>query len=59
MAFGIIVLVCFILYMRQFTIVQSIDTKAKKNLYKSNNFYKETRNIALGDNNASCNKDLL
>ncbi len=52
MAFGIIVLVCFILYMRQFTIVQSIDTKAKKSL-QSNNFYKETRNIALGDNNAS------
>ncbi len=55
MAFGIIVLVCFILYMRQFTIVQSIDTKAKKSL-QSNNFYRETRDIVSMDNNVSVTK---
>ena len=55
MAFGMILLVCFIAYLRQFIMVQSMDTKAKKSL-ESNNFYKETRDIVSSDNQVSVMK---
>lgn len=54
MAIGIIILVCFLLYLREFLLVQNFMGKAEKTL-QTNNFYKETREI-MSDNKVSVGK---